>query len=320
MVPTSSMEKTLLPGDFMLVNKIAYGPRTALTPLSFPFSHQYFPFNKNLKAFVEWIKLPYFRIPGLDSIHYNDVVVFNYPLDDDFPVDHKTHYVKRCVALPGDTLLIRDAQVMINNKILPDPLHLQFDYTIKTTVDHPSFLYEMEISEGGRVSGNGELRLPLTKELARELKDHSEVISLEGRKDKKGTHYDFIFPYHTPFSWNVDNYGALIIPAEGSTIKITEENLPLYKRIIEQYEGNVVEAEGGIIKINGKEKDNYTFKMNYYFMMGDNRHYSSDSRFWGFVPENHIVGKAVVVLFSLKPNESFSNKIRWNRFFKLLHQ
>ena len=116
MVPTSSMEKTLLPGDFILVNKIAYGPRTAQTPLSFPFSHQYFPFNKNLKAFVEWIKLPYFRIPGLESIHYNDVVVFNYPLDDDFPVDHKTYYVKRCVALPGDTLLIEDAQVMINNK------------------------------------------------------------------------------------------------------------------------------------------------------------------------------------------------------------
>lgn len=318
-IPTSSMEKTLLPGDFILVNKLSYGARLPQTPLSLPFSHQFLPFSNELKSYLDWIKLPYFRFPGTSSIKHNDVIVFNYPLDDEFPVDHKTHYVKRCVALPGDTLFIHDAKIMINGQALSNPLELQMDYVIKAAVDESEFITELEVSDGGKTSGKGEVNLPLTTGKVAELKNDKRIISIKERVEKANVFYEYIFPYNPKLPWNLDNFGPLVMPKKGVSIKLNKENLPIYKRIIENYEGNTLELEDNeIIKINGVVRESYTFTTNYYFMMGDNRHYSSDSRFWGFVPENHIVGKASNILFSLKPDQPFLKKLRIKRFFKSL--
>lgn len=317
-IPTPSMEKTLLPGDFILVNKISYGSRLAQTPLSLPFFHQYIPFFEGFKSYLEWISLPYFRLPGTSSIKHNDVVVFNYPLDDNFPVDHKTHYVKRCVALPGDTLVIKNTQVIVNHLPLPVFPELQYDRIIKTASGDQGFIHEFEPSEGGRAHGKNVLNIPLTDHLANEISKDKRVVNIKKRIEKEGFFYDHIFPYDSNFPWNTDNFGPLIIPKAGTTVNINTKNIGIYQRIIENYELNELEIVDQAIKINGELVDSYTFKMDYYFMLGDNRHYSSDSRFWGFVPENHIVGKASSIIFSIKPKQPISNKIRMDRFFKSL--
>ncbi|MDQ3191591.1 MAG: signal peptidase I [Bacteroidota bacterium] len=317
-IPTPSMENTLVPGDFILVNKISYGARLAKTPLSIPFMHQNLPFNINVKSYLEWFSLPYFRFPGIGSIQHNDIIVFNYPLEDEFPSDHKTHYVKRCVALPGDTLEISNTQIMINRKVLASSPDLKFDHIIKTAINDQTILHDLEISEGGRAASKNELHIPLTEKEAAKLKKDKRVINIHKRTEKPKVFYDFIFPYELFLKWNSDNFGPVIIPKEGSSVILTNENIAIYKRIIENYEENELEISDNEFKINGKVEKAYTFKMNYYFMMGDNRHYSSDSRFWGFVPENHIAGKATTVLFSLNPSKSLLSKIRYKRFFKSL--
>jgi signal peptidase I len=316
-IPTTSMEKSLRPGDFIVVNKANYGARIPLVPLSVPFCHQYLPFTQHINAYLDWIRLPYFRLPGYGEISRNDVIVFNYPVDEDHPVSHKTYFVKRCIALPGDTLLIDNTKVLVNQRVQDDHQNLLFNYNISLTadIDAEDVLKDLEISEGGKISSN-QFRIPLSDADAKSLSISEKVQSISKWIEQKSKFYDYIFPYVNYLPYNTDNFGPVIIPRKNLEVRITPINLPFYERVIRNYEGNELELIDNVIYINGQVAENYTFKMNYYFMMGDNRHYSSDSRFWGFLPEDHIVGKAEMILFSAKPSGSFGEKIRWDRFFK----
>jgi len=319
-IPTSSMEKSLLIGDFLFVSKLSYGPRIPNTPLSFPFAHHTMPLTKNTKSYLDWIKWDYRRLPGFGKIKNNDVVVFNYPMEDFRPVDKRENYIKRCIAIPGDTLLIVDKQVYLNSKANINPPKMQFAYNVKTdgTGFNPKVLKKLDITEGSPVNNLGEWSLRMPKDVAEKVKQFDNVTAVEEANMSAGVFADYIFPHTPAYSWNVDNFGPLVIPKKGATIELTAKNLPIYERIITVYEGNKLDTSTGKILINGVEANSYTFKMDYYFMMGDNRHNSADSRFWGFVPEDHIVGKAVFIWLSLDKNESFFSKIRWKRLFSFI--
>lgn len=319
-IPTPSMEKTLLTGDFVLVSKINYGARIPNTPLSFPFSHQKLPFTENTNSFLDWLKIPYFRIPGFSAIRNNDIVVFNYPMEDEYPVDQRTHYIKRCVAIAGDTFQIKNGIVNINNVELDIPENLQFSYHIKCTKEDisPDTLDKLGVSEGGKISNKGDYSLMLTKDIAERIEQLKEVSNMNVYCEKKGVYNDYIFPNNKKMPWNIDNYGPVIIPKADDTITLDTTNLTLYSRIISVYEKNELLVKNDSIFINGKHATTYTFRMNYYFMMGDNRHNSADSRFWGFVPEDHIVGKATSIILSLNKEVGWKNKIRWKRCFSAL--
>lgn len=329
-IPTSSMEKSLLIGDFLFVSKVSYGPRIPNTPIAFPFAHHTMP-GTNSKSYLEWIKLPYFRLPGFGSIKNNDVVVFNYPMEDFRPVDKRENYIKRCVAIPGDTLEVRDRELWVNGKLAEKNDGMQYSYNVKTDGSgfNPKVLRKFDITEGGRVSNQGDFALTMTKAAVAQMKKFNNVKEITPTIAKKGEYAEYIFPNSDAamqtnkgkkFFWNVDNFGPLWIPKKDATIELTSENLPIFERIITLYEGNELKVEEGKIFINGKETTSYTFKMNYYFMMGDNRHNSADSRFWGFVPEDHIVGKAVFIWLSLDNTASgLSERIRWKRLFNLIH-
>lgn len=319
-IPTSSMEKSLLIGDFLFVSKLSYGPRIPNTPLSFPFAHHTMPLTKNMKSYLDWIKWDYRRLPGFGKIKNNDVVVFNYPMEDFRPVDKRENYIKRCIAIPGDTLLIVDRQVYLNGKANENPPKMQYAYNVKTdgTGFNPKVLKKLDITEGSPLTF-GEWSLRMTKDVAAKVKEFDNVINVEEANMGKDVFADYIFPHTPAYPWNVDNFGPLVIPKKGATVELNAKNLPIYERIITIYEGNTLDTSTGKILINGEEAASYTFKMDYYFMMGDNRHNSADSRFWGFVPEDHIVGKAVFIWLSLDKNESFFKKIRWKRLFSFIH-
>jgi signal peptidase I len=317
-IPTSSMEKSLLIGDFLFVSKISYGARTPMTPISFPFAHHTMPFTETVKSYSEIIQLPYFRLPGLGKIKNNDVVVFNYPMEDFRPVDKQENYIKRCVGIPGDKLEIKNGILYINNKLADMPERMQWKYHVQTDGSDFNFktLIEMQITEFAKTSSLGDWEMTLTKENAEKLKSFGNVVHVEPIFEKNGNYSEYVFPFNPENKWNIDNYGALSIPKAGTTVALNMSSLPAYKRIIEVYEKNQLEVKNGRIFINNKEASSYTFKMNYYFMMGDNRHNSLDSRFWGFVPEDHIVGKAVFIWLSLNNNAtSIFNKVRWERVF-----
>lgn len=365
-IPTSSMEKSLLVGDYLFVSKIAYGPKVPNTPLSFPFVHHTLPLTKYTKSFVEWIKLPYYRFPGLGNVKRNDPVVFNYPSGDtvilerqneDYyrvvrmaeqeaqyrfgsryypgmgrkmiweqyhvtsrPVDKRENYIKRCVALPGDTLQIINQQVYINGKPGYNPPKMQFTYRILTE-GRP--LSKRVLDKIGVSAEDAEMYsaygvLPLTEDMVKELQGVPGVLKIEKNLMPAGMWSPDIFPFDSAYRWNIDNFGPLYIPKAGDVVNITPETLPLYRRIIEVYEGNKLEVIGRDIFINGNKADTYTIKQDYYWMMGDNRHNSADSRYWGFVPEDHIVGKAVFVWLSLDKDKALSEgKIRWNKMFRI---
>jgi signal peptidase I len=330
-IPTPSMERSLLVGDFLFVSKVNYGPRTPMTPIAFPFAHHTMPLI-NTKAYWDGIKLPYYRLPGLSDIKKGDVVVFNYPMDADSPlyrpVDKRENYIKRCQGTPGDTLSVADAQVYVNKKAAPNPPGEQIEYNYITSgVDmNPEVLKDLNISfyDPGRPS------IPtMTKESAKVLKGYSNIKSLseliqpKGISDTLNPVFPLKYPIHVnlgkklpAYNWNVDNFGPIIIPKIGWTVKLDSMTFPIYERCIEVYENNKVKVVGKDIYINGVKSDTYTFKLNYYWMMGDNRHDSEDSRYWGFVPEDHIVGKALFIWMSFDENESFINKIRWSRLFR----
>lgn len=319
-IPTPSMEKSLLVGDFLFVSKINYGARTPITPLAFPFAHQEMPIIGG-KAYSEWIKLPYYRLPGFSKIKNDDIVVFNYPMEDDRPIDKQTHYIKRCIGIPGDTLSIKNQMVFINGKAAKMPEEGMFIYEI--TTDGSSLnamtLSKMGINEGGPGFMPGQYRYFLTDEMAEKIKSFANVKSVTRIAQPEGLYEDFIFPHDPKLQWNLDNYGPVYIPKKGSTVKLDSMNIAIYRRAITKYENNELKEENGKFFINGKETDEYTFKQDYFWMMGDNRHNSADSRFWGFVPEDHIVGKAVFIWMSWDKNGSFLNKIRWKRLFNLVH-
>ncbi len=367
-IPTSSMEKTLLVGDYLFVDKMAYGSRSPETPIAFPFVHHTLPFTAFTKSYVEWIKLPYHRFPGFGKVKNNDVVVFNYPSGDtvvlerqneDYyqivrtmeldqrnrkgdlykegmgraavweryhvaarPVDKRENYIKRCIGIPGDTIEIVDRQVYVNGKAAKNPVNMQYTYDVFTngTPLNPLALERLDINEDGQVS-NSHYVMPLTEKAKEQLKNFTNVVAIQVRNHEKGQVYSPIFP-HDPknFRWNEDNFGPLVIPKKGTTVNISPENIALYKKIIDKYEHNSLEIKGDSIYINGKISNTYTFKLDYYWMMGDNRHNSADSRYWGFVPEDHIVGKASFVWLSLEANKSlFDGKIRWSKMFRFIH-
>jgi signal peptidase I len=319
-IPTPSMEKSLLVGDFLFVSKIHYGARTPMTPLAFPFAHQEMPLIGG-KAYSEWIKLPYYRLPGFSKIKNNDIVVFNYPMEDDRPIDKQTHYIKRCMGIPGDTLEIKNQEVFINGKPAAMPEEGMFIYEIMTDGSplNSMTLSKMGINDGGPGFMPGQYRYFLTHEMAEKIKSFANVKSVTRIVQPEGLYEDFIFPHDPKLPWNLDNYGPVYIPKKGSTIKLDSMNIALYRRAITKYENNELKEEGGKFFINGKETGEYTFKQDYFWMMGDNRHNSADSRFWGFVPEDHIVGKAVFIWMSWEKNGSFLTKIRWKRLFNLVH-
>ena len=330
-IPTPSMERSLLVGDFLFVSKVNYGARTPMTPIAFPFAHHTMPIL-GTKAYWDGIKLPYYRLPGLSEVKKGDVVVFNYPMEADSPyfrpVDKRENYIKRCQGAPGDTLSLLNAQVYVNGKQAPNPPGAQTDYTVTTNgMDiNPQVYADLNVSLYDNVGAP-----TMTKEAAAKLKSYSNVKSITPNYKPAGVADPLnpVFPAAYPkyklnpknkdFDWNVDNYGPIIIPKKGWTVKLDSLTLPVYGRAIEVYEGNKLKIENGKVFINDKEATSYTFKMNYYWMMGDNRHDSADSRYWGFVPEDHIVGKALFVWMSWDDNASFFSKIRWSRLFMGIH-
>ncbi|WP_248722271.1 signal peptidase I [Seonamhaeicola sp. ML3] len=385
-IPSSSLEKSLLVGDFLFVSKFHYGARVPMTTVAAPMVHDTIPvlkkksylfdddFSKRETSWLNKLQLPYLRIPGFEDIERNDIVVFNQPADtlldmNNFtpdrnyykPIDKKTNLVKRCVGVPGDTLEIRDGYVYINGKqnVLPDRAKLQFVsevqsvnylndnfikrlgsteysryYKIKRNrVDqfiqqnfrleliegdpenlylqaYPSEFLNQVISRYG-LGLTGRMEINLTDEAYNKLKNDSNIKSIKKIKREKGARDSRTFPHHPDYNWNYDFFGPLYIPGKGHTIDITLENLPLYKRAITEYERNTLQVKGNQILINGEVTDQYTFKQNYYWMMGDNRNNSIDARGWGFAPFDHVVGKPVFIWMSW---DGFPNA-RWERFF-----
>ncbi|RKR80190.1 signal peptidase I [Mucilaginibacter gracilis] len=329
-IPTPSMERSLLVGDFLFVSKVNYGARTPMTPVAFPFAHHTMPLL-NTKAYWDGIKLPYYRLPGLSEVKKGDVVVFNYPVDADSPlyrpVDKRENYIKRCQGTPGDTVSVVDAQVYVNRKAAPNPPGAQTQYNLSSSSQLNQKIYDdLEVTYYPN-----DVLPTMTKDAFNTLKGYSQV-AISPVIAKRGTGDPSVFPNFrnftklyplngkTPqYNWNVDNFGPIIIPKKGWTVKLDSLTMPLYGRAIEVYENNKVVIKGNDIFINGTKTDTYTFKMNYYWMMGDNRHDSEDSRFWGFVPEDHIVGKALFIWMSWDDNASFIHKIRWSRLFRGIH-
>ncbi len=361
-IPTSSEEKTLMIGDFLFVSKSSYGARLPMTPIAFPFAHHTMPLVGG-KAYVEWPRIPYYRLPGFGKIQNYDAVVFNYPdgdtvalnaqdqsyyqmcrdygretvyRDDQMnpqtgvsyfgkvvarPVDKRENYIKRCVAIAGDTLFINHKDVFINGKPALNTGTIQYNYLVRTDGSgiNQNIHEKFDITEPVRQTQNGDYELFLPNNKVDEFKQLSMVKSMKILVEDSGIYSARIFPHSKNYAWNVDNFGPLVIPKEGTTVSIDTATIVLYERIIGVYEHNDLKVHDGKVFINGKESHAYTFKMNYFWMMGDNRHNSADSRYWGFVPQDHIVGKAVFVWMSLKENTDISHKFRWNRFFTFVH-
>lgn len=328
-IPTPSMEGSLLVGDFLFVSKLHYGTRTPRTPLQIPLTHQKI-WGTEIPSYLDWVELPSFRLPGFSKVKNGDVVVFNYP-PENYPVDLKTNYIKRCIGIAGDVVEVRDAEVYVNGKRFEDAPKTQFQYFIQTasTISEKTFR-QFGISESEEAIANANDTIPsndmtgynvfTTKETAAELKKQPYIQSItllkRGKSDISG---GFVFPNSPAYPWNADNYGPITVPKEGQTVKLDSINVAFYREIITRFEGNKdVKIEKGKVSIEGKPVTSYTFKQNYYFMMGDNRHNSLDSRFWGFVPEDHIVGKAVFIWLSIDPNGGVLDKIRWNRLFRII--
>ncbi len=317
-IPTPSMEKTLLVGDFLFVNKLNYGPRTPKTPLQVPLTHQKI-WGTNIESYLDWIQLPTFRFPGFGDIERNDVVVFNYPNELDKPLDLKTYYVKRCVGLPGDTIKIENGDVVINGDKINDPVDLQNRYFIQTDININDRVFKKyDIWEYTKVS-NG-YYINTKEENARLLANEPFIKNLQLYRMEESASSGRIFPNQEDFKWNTDFYGPLMIPKKNLEIEINSESIKKYGSTIQNYEklDNVI-IEGDNLLIDNEIVKTYTFKQDYFFMMGDNRHNSEDSRFWGFVPYDHILGEASFIWFSYDYQEdNIFKAIRWDRFLKII--
>jgi len=350
-IPTSSMEKSMMVGDYLFVSKTAYGPKLPNTPVAFPFVHHTMPFTASTPSFSEIIHNPYKRLAGFGKIKNDDVVVFNFPEGDSVatnmqersyyemvrsygrervvsdkrsfgdiiyrPVDKRENYIKRCIAIPGDSLKIVNGQVFVNGKAEKEIPGIQYKYLINIQGNslNSSAMEKLDITPEDIEGSGSRMVLSLTSEKYKVLDAMKFITSKERVTWPKEDRDPNIFPSNDQYTWNLDNFGPLWIPKKGVTVQLTTKNLPLYKRIIGVYEENKLEVKNGEIYINGAVAREYTFKMDYFWMMGDNRYNSADSRYWGFVPEDHVVGKASFVWLSLDKNKTFLGKIRWNRFF-----
>lgn len=352
-IPSSSMEGSLKVGDFLFVSKAHYGIRTPMTVLQFPLLHNRTPVFEG-ESYLKNPALPYYRLPAIEGIDRNEPVVFNFPAGDSVyitpgrtydhgqwmreglnkrnpnvklvtrPIDKKDHYIKRTIGLPGDSLQIKDRQVYINGNAAPNPTHMQFTYHV-TSGQTPINLKKIEnlgvniydLDRPGDPSASaakaGYFNLDQTQVDA--IKGFGADVKVEAIPMQHIQGYVFPNDAKLTAGWTVDNYGPIWIPKAGATITLSAENLPFYRRVITVYEGNKLEERDGQYLINGQPASTYTFKQNYYWMMGDNRHNSEDSRIWGFVPEDHIVGKPLFIWFSTK-NGSLGKGINWNRIFK----
>ncbi len=341
-IPTSSLEKTLLVGDFLFVSKFHYGARVPMTTVAAPMVHDTIPaipvpftgikLTKKFRSYLNKPQLPYFRIPGFQKIERNDIVVFSWPVDtvEQFfkktnrrirkPIDKKSNYVKRCVAIAGDSLEIKGGYIYINGERtkLPDRAKPQYKFYVNTggqqlSRNMISNRYQVRDGEWGQMQ-DGNYIINLTDQEAAQLAKNPSVKGITKIIDPKGTDGQ-VFPNVTSLGWNKDNYGPIYIPEKGKSVKLNKESLPFYKRIITEYEKNNLIVNGDEILINGKDVDSYTFKQNYYWMMGDNRHNSEDARYWGYVPFDHVVGKPVFIWMSWNSSGKGLNKIRWERMF-----
>ncbi|MDO7852670.1 signal peptidase I [Hymenobacter convexus] len=342
-IPSPSMENSLLVGDYLFVSKLHYGPITPQTPLQVPLTHQTI-WGTGLQSYSELIQLPTYRLPGFSEIKRNDVVVFHVPHETQYPADLRTNYIKRCVAVAGDTLEIRNGQVFLNGKPGEAVPGLQTDYLMQ--IDNPNDEVTTALREHGVVDylmpggvpqavGSGDkpgsfiYKISCTQATADFFRKQPYVKALEvynppvtGLFPDKADFTNSDATSITPRKWNLDKYGPLPIPKKGQTITLSPANAAIYFKIIARYEHNenvTWNNQDGMIYQNGKQLTSYKIKQNYYMMMGDNRHNSEDSRFWGFVPEDHVVGKAVLIWLSVDPNADFWHKIRWSRLFNIIH-
>ena len=354
-IPSSSMESSLYTGDHLFVSKLAYGPKMPQTPLTIPFTHNVIGGKESYSTLIQ---SDYKRLKGFGHVETGDYVVFAFPHGDtvlvkdpaadyytyvrtlgrDYtirkygplkvrPSDKKDHYVKRCVASAGDTLEIRNGQVYVNSQAQEVWPGVQNSYTVVTDGQriNPVNLDKLGLNIRElwfHPELPGYPAMPLTAEMLEKIKAYPNVVSVEQNIDSYPPDfpdsYVTIFPFAENYRWTRDNFGPLWIPQKDAEVELTVANLPLYERIITAYEGNSLQVKDGAIYINGEETQSYTFKQDYYFMMGDNRHNSLDSRYWGFVPEDHIVGKPALIWLSIDVNKMFPNNIRWRRFFKFV--
>lgn len=380
-IPSSSLEKSLLTGDYLFVSKLSYGPRIPQTPLTMPLTQHTLPLFE-CKSYIEFPQWDYRRVKGTGKVELNDIVVFNFPAGDTIcsapqwqaqdyyqlcygygyqaygrevavdsltpqqqwdyfreiyasgrrylgqnrntygdidsrPVDRRENYVKRCVGLPGQTLQIRNRIVYLDGRANKEPDNVQYTYRMKKVADFPDELMkELGISMEDLTCLNQNGYMPLTGKGAGELRKHRELVRDVTLNTEAVT--GDLYPLNGNYGWTRDNYGPIWIPQKGKSIKLNMRNIAIYERPIKVYEGNELDVRGGKIYINGKEAREYTFKMDYYWMMGDNRHNSADSRYWGFVPEDHIVGKPIFIWWSSDPDRSGLSGIRWGRLFRMV--
>ena len=384
-IPSSSLEKSLLTGDYLFVSKVSDGPRIPETPLSMPLTQHTLPII-NTKSYIEWPHWDYRRVKGLGHVKLNDIVVFNYPAgdtlcsadaykDQDYyalcsyigksllasqgmeqpdlkamnpvaqrdylesvmamgrkymkdnpveygeiitrPTDRRENYVKRCVGLPGQTLQIKNRIVYLNGKANKEPDNVQYSYYVKLKGQMPTELMdELGISNEDMASLNQYGYLPLTQKAAKKLAARKDIVA-DIRLNTDAQTGD-LYPLNAYTGWTRDNYGPVWIPKKGATVKLNMKNIAVYERPIRAYEHNDLKVKDGQIYINGRLAHSYTFKMDYYWMMGDNRHNSADSRYWGFVPEDHIVGKPIFIWWSHNPDHPGFSGIRWSRLFNFV--